>query len=208
MSITASSPDAEQRILGAAVQLFARKGLAATSVREIVEAAGVTKPTLYYHFGNKEGVCRAVFQSVIELVTSKVGAALALDTNPQARLVEVVWAMIEIKRDHPDLVQLTTSLLFGPADEVPGLVVRDLVENLGAVFIKAAEQACASGLVQPGAEMRMARMLRGVISAWVLTTPYADYPAIDHALAEQMVADLIWGLARRGTTSLENLQDE
>ena len=38
----------KERILIAAATLFANKGYAGTSVREIVEAAGVTKPTLYY----------------------------------------------------------------------------------------------------------------------------------------------------------------
>ncbi len=42
------------RILLAAASLFANKGYAGTAVREIVAAAGVTKPTLYYYFKNKE----------------------------------------------------------------------------------------------------------------------------------------------------------
>ena len=43
-----------ERILLAAASLFANKGYAGTSVREIVQTAGVTKPTLYYYFKNKE----------------------------------------------------------------------------------------------------------------------------------------------------------
>ena len=43
-----------QRILDAAIPLFARLGYGSASVRELAEAAGVTKPTLYYHFGSKE----------------------------------------------------------------------------------------------------------------------------------------------------------
>ncbi len=45
-----------QRLLSCATQLFTRKGYTATTVREIVEAAGVTKPVLYYYFRNKEGI--------------------------------------------------------------------------------------------------------------------------------------------------------
>ena len=53
MSAEVSSTIAEG-ILQAAVRLFARKGYEATSTREIVEAAGVTKPMIYYYFKNKE----------------------------------------------------------------------------------------------------------------------------------------------------------
>ena len=42
--------------LSAARELFARKGYSGTSVREIVAAADVTKPVLYYYFRNKEGL--------------------------------------------------------------------------------------------------------------------------------------------------------
>ncbi len=45
-----------QRLLAGAAELFARKGYDATTVREIVQAAGVTKPALYYYFQNKEGI--------------------------------------------------------------------------------------------------------------------------------------------------------
>ncbi len=44
------------RLLDAALRLFARKGFESASVRELAEAADVTRPTLYYHFGSKEGL--------------------------------------------------------------------------------------------------------------------------------------------------------
>ena len=45
--------EARERLLSGATELFASKGYAATTVREIVERAGVTKPVLYYYFRSK-----------------------------------------------------------------------------------------------------------------------------------------------------------
>ena len=45
-----------KRLMDAAFHLFTNRGYAATSVREIVEMAGVTKPSLYYHFESKDGI--------------------------------------------------------------------------------------------------------------------------------------------------------
>lgn len=45
-----------RRLLEAASELFSRKGYSGTTVREIVAAAGVTKPALYYYFKKKEGI--------------------------------------------------------------------------------------------------------------------------------------------------------
>ncbi|MCA1685458.1 MAG: TetR/AcrR family transcriptional regulator, partial [Planctomycetia bacterium] len=49
-----------RHIARVAARQFASRGYDATPVRAIVEAAGVTKPTLYYHFGSKEGLARAL----------------------------------------------------------------------------------------------------------------------------------------------------
>ena len=72
----------KERLLTAALELFTTKGYAATSVREIVEVAGVTKPVLYYYFGSKEGI-------YLELMTEpfeEFGAILAetLDSERSA----------------------------------------------------------------------------------------------------------------------------
>ena len=65
-----------ERLLKAALTIFNAKGYAATSVREIVAAAGVTKPALYYYFKNKNGIylelvrrAQELFQKVILLNT-------------------------------------------------------------------------------------------------------------------------------------------
>ena len=54
------------RILLRALELFSSKGYEATSVREICEAAGITKPTLYHFYGSKEGVYRALVDGSLE----------------------------------------------------------------------------------------------------------------------------------------------
>jgi TetR/AcrR family transcriptional regulator len=48
------------RILEAALELFSRRGYEGTGIQEIVDAAGLTKPSLYYHFGSKQGLLEAV----------------------------------------------------------------------------------------------------------------------------------------------------
>ena len=52
-------------ILWAAAQLFARRGLAGTSTREIAAAAHTTERTLFKHFGSKEGLVRAVIEEAV-----------------------------------------------------------------------------------------------------------------------------------------------
>ena len=48
--------DNREAILSEALHLFYVRGYDAVGVQEIVDAAGVTKPTLYYYFGSKKGL--------------------------------------------------------------------------------------------------------------------------------------------------------
>jgi AcrR family transcriptional regulator len=48
------------RILKAAADVFGRRGIHATGINEIVEAAGASKLTIYKNFGSKEGLVEAV----------------------------------------------------------------------------------------------------------------------------------------------------
>lgn len=51
--------------LDAAQRLFAEKGFAGTSMREIASASGISQPLIHYHFGSKEGLYRAVKERLI-----------------------------------------------------------------------------------------------------------------------------------------------
>ena len=51
--------ETRQRILEAALQVFATTGYNGASTRQITESAGVTLPALRYYFGGKEGLYKA-----------------------------------------------------------------------------------------------------------------------------------------------------
>jgi AcrR family transcriptional regulator len=55
-------------ILRQARALFMRRGFADVAVGDVAEAVGVTKPTLYYHFGSKEGLYAAVLVDLMREV--------------------------------------------------------------------------------------------------------------------------------------------
>jgi len=69
-----------ERLLNAAERLFAAKGFAGTSVREITSAAGTNIASVNYHFGGKQNLYREVFHrrlaSLRELRTSRLSEAL------------------------------------------------------------------------------------------------------------------------------------
>jgi AcrR family transcriptional regulator len=66
--VAAALPDdltGRARIREAAFRLFAERGVDATSLRAIAEAAGTSAPLVVHHFGSKEGLVRAVDEAAI-----------------------------------------------------------------------------------------------------------------------------------------------
>src|SRR4051794_39683240 len=62
-------------IAAAALGLFAEKGYAATSMREISEQLGITKAALYYHYSSKEEIVRELVDGMLDQVDALVAWA-------------------------------------------------------------------------------------------------------------------------------------
>lgn len=60
-SMRSDGAEARNRLLDAALQLFAEQGFAKTSIREIAQAAQANVASISYYFGDKAGLYRAVF---------------------------------------------------------------------------------------------------------------------------------------------------
>lgn len=76
-----------EKFVAIARALFAEKGYANTSTPEIVKAAGVTRGALYHHFGDKQGLFRAVIEHEAALVADDIKRnSVASETAQQALL--------------------------------------------------------------------------------------------------------------------------
>lgn len=105
-----------QRILVAALKQFARKGYAGTSVRDIVAAARVSKPVLYYYFSNKADLYRALVAWAGDERLRLMREAVARGDTLAGRLQELCASLFEFARTHRELMRLA----FGTALAAPG----------------------------------------------------------------------------------------
>jgi len=62
------TPATAEKILLVASKMFAERGFANASVRDICREAGTTPPVIYYHFGSKKGLFEAVARKQISMV--------------------------------------------------------------------------------------------------------------------------------------------
>lgn len=133
-----------ERLLKAAVRLFAVKGYAATTVRDILRAAGVTAPVLYYHFGSKEGLFVALLRDGLQRVDTAVQQALGEvgSAAERARAYCVVHATI--RREYAEFTWIIDAIIAGPPEAAPKFDFKAVFErNIGelADLVRAAVAA-------------------------------------------------------------------
>ncbi|MFC5187246.1 TetR/AcrR family transcriptional regulator [Actinomadura harenae] len=80
--------DTKQRIQEVARELFAQKGVHRTSLQEIADRLGITKPALYYHFSSREALVRSIVQPILDEEEAFLTAQEALDEVDQRALLE------------------------------------------------------------------------------------------------------------------------
>ncbi|WP_435017635.1 TetR/AcrR family transcriptional regulator [Tundrisphaera sp. TA3] len=193
-----ASGDAAGQILKVAARLFAAHGYDATSVREIVEAAGITKPTLYYYFGSKQGLAEELLRRPHVELVADVRALLARETNPTRLLRDVLERHLQFCRDEPDWARFFFSIFSSPqnVDLAESMCdsKHEMKQVMGDCFARLAEL----GLVDPGRIEGLGRMFRGLIFVSILEFLRYGKP-LEPGLADDLTRDLLQGFARPGT---------
>src|SRR4051794_38164705 len=132
-----------------AARLFATHGYEATSVRMIVEAAGVTKPTLYYYFGSKEGLAQALLTLPMAALADSMRAILEEGGDPIAALVRIVEAHFRFCREDADCARFFFALAFGPQGSEILREVKKSVSVLPRLMIEAIGRLAEAGVIAP-----------------------------------------------------------
>lgn len=88
-------------ILHAAVQEFAREGVAGARTDAIARSAGVNKALLYYYFNDKEGLYLAVLEEVFSGLRVAIHGALQRRLPPKERVIGYVRAHFDYIASHP-----------------------------------------------------------------------------------------------------------
>jgi TetR/AcrR family transcriptional regulator len=100
------NPATARRILAAAEQQFATQGMAGARTDEIAAAAHANKAMLYYYFGNKQQLHRAVLEHLFGQLREVFYAPPAPDATPRDRLFAFVNGYFNFIATHPNYPRL------------------------------------------------------------------------------------------------------
>ncbi|MCF6303236.1 MAG: TetR family transcriptional regulator C-terminal domain-containing protein, partial [Devosiaceae bacterium] len=112
-------------ILGAALEVFAAHGFRGSTIDQIADAAGMSKPNLLYYFGKKEDI----HQSLIErLMDTWLDPLKAIDANgdPLAEICAYIKRKLEISRDFPKESRLFANEILQGAPRIISMIEGEL----------------------------------------------------------------------------------
>lgn len=164
-----NTPDAQALLRLHGTRLFGLRGYGSVSVRELVQAAGVTKPTLYYYFGSKEGLFLTLANELLKELDQMVAAAVSEPGTLAETLERLLLQNVEFAADNPDTVRFLMTCLHQVDHGQPAIDLMSIdatfVRHLGGVFAEAVEQ----GELRADTDVPLAVIsFLGIVRAWGL----------------------------------------
>lgn len=199
MATSGRSEDNESagQIARAAARLFARRGFEATSTREIVEEAGVAKPTLYYHFGSKEGLARALLIDPLARLLDRSREIAGEGSEPSLMMERFLEAHFDYCREDPDRARFFFAAAFAPPEGPTGSLMGCRREDLRGVTEVVLRRCVEFGLVPEREFEAFETMFRGMLLISIIDFLYHGNP-LGEDRAGLLVATLLRAFAGRG----------
>ena len=136
--------DNKKNIMDVALNLFAERGYDAVGVQEIVEKSGITKPTLYHYFGNKEGLLKTILDQNFEDLSEKIKIACQYNGDLPNSLTQIAKAYFLFAQEHKIFMRFQISLSFSPQDSTAFKIVqvqlKEQFELIKGMFVEAGKQ--------------------------------------------------------------------
>jgi AcrR family transcriptional regulator len=181
-------------ILAAASTLFSQRGYHATSIADVIEAAGISRGTFYLYFDSKDAVFLELMEQFIQQIMAVVEVVDPEAPEPTTRIVENVRRVVEVVFERRDLTVMVLREGFGVRPDVDEKLgrfygfVREMLEG-------ALRNGAQHGLTRQVDEALVATALIGAIKEVVLHELAAGRPEAESRAA---VTEALIGFGLRG----------
>lgn len=169
-----AASDKRERILQAAIKVFARKGFYATRVSEIAKAAGVADGTIYLYFKNKDDVLVSIFQDGIGQLLAFLKTVIERHDSVEdqiKRIIELQLGQLEEQRDLAEVITVNLRQSTRLLKQYAAPLFREYIDLIGGVIA----QGQKDGLFRKDLNPKVAaRALYGALDGLTLTWALHD----------------------------------
>ena len=210
MSTAPTSPDTRERLLRSAIQVFAERGYAGGTIRDICRRAQANLASVHYYFGDKQGLYAAIFDQVSGLFCQRrarylpaaAPAAERLRVYIQAALEEILGSKGDAA-DHADLSAIYLAEMAHPTETLDRIVALHIKPSNDELLTIVADllQASPKSLLVTDA----AASVSGQILRYFLARPLISRLNPDHQPLEERIEELVermWRFSLGGILAL------
>jgi AcrR family transcriptional regulator len=190
--------DRRAELLAIAAGLFAERGLRATTVRDIADAAGILSGSLYHHFDSKESMVDEILRSFLDELFARYREIIARKLAPRATLEAVVVASFAAIDRHNAAVAIYQAEARRLAEQPRFGYIRKRLTEFRRMWHEVLRAGIADGSFRPDLDVELSyRFLRDTV--WVCVSWYrpGGKLTIDE-IAHEYLSIVLDGVANEG----------
>ena len=183
-----------EAIIGAAIDVFARKGYAGATTREICAQAGLTKPVLYYHFRGKEHLYRELMIDSFSRYQKMLLGAVQSRGTLRERLVRIVYNDFRTTKEDAVRATFILRMIFSPGEQHPLFDFVGEMERERRMIAGVLQEGVRGGALR-GNPIELATSLMGMSLMATLEYLFTGRPTLTRRRAGLCVDLLLQGCA-------------
>ena len=137
--------DRRELIVSTAAEMFARKGIRSTTVREIADVVGVLSGSLYHYFSSKDEIVKEILMGFLDTIRAEYDEVLARDLDAAQTLREVVLVSLQVGRQQPDATAIYQNELRYLRESPQYADVQAAAADVQRVWLEVIERGVADG---------------------------------------------------------------
>lgn len=196
--------DSRAKLIEAATVLFAEKGFAEVSIRELSKAAQVNSALIAYYFGGKDGLYQAVVEEYLQQIEERMTKIVTLDLDPLDKLTGFINNLAVIHREMPYLRKFLSRELINPTPAIEH-AIKKYIGRFYQMVLGILTEAVDEGVVRNDLILNLVPItVAGMIHFYFLAEPVINrmaflVPGLDdeEAVIHQMKDIFLKGILRK-----------
>jgi len=193
--------DSRDKLIEAATELFASKGFAAVSIREVSQQAGVNSALISYHFGGKEGLYTAVLETQLSVLLQLAEKMQMEKLDPIERIRQYAYAVLNMHKHSPSLIRFFYSELFSPTACFQK-IIQNILDKMYKMLCATIQAGITAGQFRADLKAEQAAIaLVGIMNFYFISRPINSQllppEACPEEYVEQALGIYLNGIVRR-----------
>lgn len=186
---------AKETLMDVGLRLFAEVGYENTGVAQIVSEAGVTKPTMYHHYGNKDGLLKSIINTYGKELTESLGGTLLDREEVNETMDRLAIRYIGFAKKYPVFFRLYKQLYSSPEGSDSYRIIKPYYDEVMKEIQKIFLETASYHTNLKDKEVWMSYSIMGMFDAYILHhIREADLATLSDDTCRQAAKQFLYGV--------------